>query len=61
MDERDEVITEFDQTNGKAPGLEGDGRADEDGDDEVLDGEEVLPAMKPMLDIDGSSEERRRD
>ena len=62
MDERDEVITEFDQTNGKAPELEGDGRADEDGDgDEVLDGEGVLPAMRPLLDVDGSSDERRRD
>ena len=57
MDERDEVVTGFDQTNGKAPGLEGDGRAEEvhEGEDDDV----VLPGFRPL--IDGTSEERGRD
>ena len=57
MDERDEVVTEFDQTNGKAPGLEGDGRAEETREPE--DDGVVLPGFRPL--IDGTSEERGRD
>jgi hypothetical protein len=55
-DRDDEVVTEFDQTNGKAPGLEGDGRdVDADGDrnddpDDDLD---------PLLVGDGSADGHR--
>ena len=53
-DDRDnEVVTEFDQTNGKAPGLVGDGSAD--GHREPL----VTRLVGDV--VDGTSDERRRD
>jgi hypothetical protein len=72
MDERDEVVTEFDQTNDKAPGLEGDSDYDEEldsGDDlgpsavgggrEGDDREPLATALVDDLTNGGSDEERR--
>ena len=65
MDERDEVVTEFDQTNGKAQGLEGDG-GDVDRDGEAALDEEGKPVVTALVDeIDevfgGRREDERRD
>ena len=55
-DRDDEVITEFDQTNGKAPGLEGDGRdVDTDGDRNA----DPDSAFDPAFVGDGSADGHR--
>ena len=61
-----EVVAEFDQTNGKAQGLEGDSEFSEDLDTEVADGEtgdRREPLMTTLVEdlADGGSEQERRD
>jgi hypothetical protein len=71
-DRNDEVVVEFDQTNSKAPGLEGDGRdVDTDGDpdfdpDPALEGNgssgaDREPLITRMVDdiVDPDQDERR--
>jgi hypothetical protein len=63
----DEVVNEFDQTNDKAPGLEGDSDTNEDmdpsraGDGSADDHRE--PLMTTLVEdlADGGSDEERRD
>lgn len=52
----DEVVSDFDQTNGKAPGLEGDSHGWEDkNNDGILEGDEIDLA-NPFDAIDGDDD-----
>ncbi len=64
--DEDEVVAEFDQTNGKAQGLEGDSEFNEDLDPAVADdesGDHREPLMTTLVEdlADGGSEQERRD
>ncbi len=67
MDERDEVVTEFDQTNGKVSGLEGDGGdVDRDPDGDLREDGERKPIINALVDevddvVNGRRDDERRD